>query len=198
MTWHSMEAEAVLAQLDTSPSGLTEEEVRKRLEQYGPNELTEGQRVSPLKIFLDQFKSFIIVILLVAVGLSAILGESIDAIVIGAIVLFASGLGFIQEYRAERAMEALKRMAAPTATVMRGGEELEIDAREVVPGDIIVLGTGDRIPADARIMEAVNLKVDEAPLTGESIPVGEGKEWSPPPVWRPNSVRSPKCSKKWR
>jgi Ca2+-transporting ATPase len=171
MTWHSMQAEAVLAQLGTSPSGLAAEEARKRLEQHGPNELTEGQRVPPLKIFLDQFKSFLIIILLVAVVLSAILGESIDAIVIGAIILFASGLGFIQEYRAERAMEALKRMAAPTATVMRGGEEQEIPAREVVPGDIIVLGTGDRIPADARIMEAINLKVDEASLTGESIPV---------------------------
>jgi Ca2+-transporting ATPase len=171
MTWHSMQAEAVLAQFGTSPSGLTEEEARKRLEQHGPNELTEGKRISPLKIFLDQFKSFLIIILLVAVGLSAILGEHIDAAVIGAIVLFASGLGFIQEYRAERAMEALKRMAAPSATVMRGGEEQEIPAREVVPGDIIVLGTGDRISADARLLEAVNLKIDEAPLTGESIPV---------------------------
>jgi len=171
MLWHTMETEAVLTHLGTSSAGLTDEEVRKRLEHYGPNELAEGERISPLKIFLDQFKSFLIVILLVAVILSAFLGEAVDAIVIGAIVLFASGLGFIQEYRAERAMEALKRMAAPTATVMRGGEEQEIPARELVPGDIIVLSTGDRIPADTRIMEAANLKVDEASLTGESIPV---------------------------
>jgi Ca2+-transporting ATPase len=171
MLWHTMEPEAVLAQLSTSSAGLTEEEARTRLEQHGPNELTEGQRISPLKIFFDQFKSFLIIILLVAVGLSVILGESIDAIVIGAILLFAIGLGFIQEYRAERAMEALKRMAAPTATVIRSGEEQEIPSREVVPGDIIVLSTGDRIPADARIIEAVNLKADEASLTGESIPV---------------------------
>jgi Ca2+-transporting ATPase len=166
-----METEAVLSQLHSSFAGLSDEEARKRLEQYGPNELTEGQRVSPLKIFFDQFKSFLIIILLVAIGLSAVLGQAIDAIVIGVIVLFASGLGFIQEYRAERAMEALKRMAAPLATVIREGEEHEILAREVVPGDIIVLSTGDRIPADARIMETANLKVDEAPLTGESVPV---------------------------
>ena len=171
MTWYTMETEAVLTQLRSSPAGLSDEEARKRLEQHGPNELTEGHRVSPLKIFFDQFKNILIIILLVAVGLSALLGESIDAIVIGAILLFAIGLGFIQEYRAERAMEALKRMAAPTATVIRGGEEQEIPSREVVPGDIIVLGTGDKIPADARIMEAVNLKADEASLTGESIPV---------------------------
>ena len=171
MTWHTMETAAVLTQLRSSPAGLSDEEARTRLEQHGPNELTEGHRVSPLKIFFDQFKNILIIILLVAVGLSALLGESIDAIVIGAILLFAIGLGFIQEYRAERAMEALKRMAAPTATVIRGGEEQEIPSREVVPGDIIVLGTGDKIPADARIMEAVNLKADEASLTGESIPV---------------------------
>ena len=171
MTWYTMETEAVLTQLRSSPAGLSDEEARTRMEQHGPNELTEGHRVSPLKIFFDQFKNILIIILLVAVGLSALLGESIDAIVIGAILLFAIGLGFIQEYRAERAMEALKRMAAPTATVIRGGEEREIPSREVVPGDIIVLGTGDKIPADARIMEAVNLKADEASLTGESIPV---------------------------
>ena len=171
MLWHTMETEEVLTQLGTSSAGLTEDEARTRLEYHGPNELVEGQRVSPLRIFLDQFKSFLIIILLVAVALSVFLGEGIDAIVIGAIVLFASGLGFIQEYRAERAMEALKRMAAPTATVIRGSEEQEIAARELVPGDIIVLSTGDRIPADARIIEAANLKVDEASLTGESIPV---------------------------
>jgi Ca2+-transporting ATPase len=171
IVWHTMEREGVLAQLSTSSAGLTAEEARTRLEQHGPNELTEGERVYPFKIFFDQFKSFLIVILLVAVGLSVILGESVDAIIIGAILLFAVGLGFIQEYRAERAMEALKRMAAPTATVIRGGEEQEIDARELVPGDIIVLCTGDRIPADARILEVANLKADEAPLTGESIPV---------------------------
>lgn len=171
MSWHTMETEAVLAQLRTSPAGLSDAEARKRLEAYGPNELAEGERISPLKIFLNQFNNFLIILLLVAVILSVISGKIVDAIVIGVIVLFASGLGFIQEYRAERAMAALKRMAAPLAAVIRGGEEQEIPAREVVPGDIIVLSTGDRIPADARILEVANLKVDEAPLTGESIPV---------------------------
>jgi Ca2+-transporting ATPase len=171
MTWYTMETEAVFANLGTSFSGLSTEEARRRREQYGPNELREGKRISPLKVFFDQFKSFLIIILLVAVVLSLTLGEVVDAAVIGAILLFASGLGFIQEYRAERAMETLKRMAAPTATVIREGCVQDIPARELVPGDVVVLRTGDKIPADARVLEAVNLKVDEAPLTGESVPV---------------------------
>jgi Ca2+-transporting ATPase len=110
------------------------------------------------------------------VVLSAVLREVIDATLIAVIVFFACGLGFIQEYRAERAMEALKRMAAPTASVLRDGKETEIPSRELVPGDVILIRTGDRIPADARLIEAVNLKTDEAPLTGESVPVDKMSE----------------------
>jgi Ca2+-transporting ATPase len=150
---------------------LSQEEAERRLAQYGPNELVEEGKVSPWKILLEQFKNFLIIILLVAVVLSAVLGEVADAIVIFVIVLFAAGLGFIQEYRAERTMEALKKMAAPTASVLRSGQEIEVPARELVPGDIIILKTGDRIPADARITESVNLRTEEAPLTGESVPV---------------------------
>ena len=174
--WHSLETHEVLTALDSGDSGLTSDEAQRRLVEFGPNELAEKKKVSAWAIFLEQFKSFLIIILLVAVALSAILGEVADAIVIGVIVLFASGLGFIQEYRAERAMEALKRMAAPTASVLRDGKEIEIPAAELVPGDIVSLRTGDRIPADARLIEAMNLRTDEASLTGESMPVEKTTE----------------------
>jgi Ca2+-transporting ATPase len=169
--WHNLEVSEALTSLDSKRDGLSQEEAQRRLAQFGYNELAAGERVSPWKIFLEQFKNFLIIILLVAVVLSAIMGEVADAIVIFAIVLFAAGLGFIQEYRAEKAMEALKKMAAPLASVLRNGKEAEIPSQELVPGDIIILRTGDRIPADCRLMEAVNFKADEAPLTGESIPV---------------------------
>jgi len=169
--WHNLEASKAVASLNSSSDGLSQEEAQKRLAQFGPNELVTKEKISPWLIFLEQFKSFLIIILLIAVVLSAILGEVVDAIIIGVIVVFACGLGFIQEYRAERAMEALKKMAAPTASVLRDGTETEIPSTELVPGDIILLRTGDRIPADARLIEAINLKTDEAPLTGESVPI---------------------------
>src|SRR4030042_283366 len=169
--WHNLEASDVLASLDSKPDGLSQEEAQHRLAQFGYNELAAGERISPWKIFFEQFKNFLIIILLVAAVLLAVVGEVADAIVIFVIILFAAGLGFIQEYRAEKAMEALKKMAAPMASVLRDGKEAEIPSRELVPGDIIILRTGDRIPADARLIEAVNLKADEASLTGESVPV---------------------------
>jgi hypothetical protein len=139
----------------------------------GLNELVEKGKVSAWKILLEQFKNFLIIILLVAVVLSAIMGEVADAIVIFVIVLFAAGLGFIQEYRAERAMEALKKMLSPTITALRGGKEEEVPSKELVPGDILLLEAGDKIPADARLVENHSLRCDEAPLTGESVPVGK-------------------------
>ncbi|MDI6815118.1 MAG: cation-translocating P-type ATPase, partial [Dehalococcoidales bacterium] len=144
---------------------------KKRLAQFGPNELVKKEKISPWKIFLEQFKSVLIIILLIAVALSAFIGEVVDAILIAVIVTFCCVLGFIQEYRAERALEALKKMTAPTASVLRDGKEKEISATELVPGDIILLRAGDRIPADGRLIEAVNLKTEEAPLTGESVPI---------------------------
>ena len=169
--WYNLKPEEVIASLNSSDHGLSQDEAQRRLAQFGPNELVEKKKISPWAIFLGQFKNFLIIILLIAVLLSAILGEVADAIVIFVIVLFAAGLGFMQEYRAERAMEALKKMAAPLASVLRDGQEIEIPARELVPGDINLLRTGDRIPADARLIEAVNLRTDEAPLTGESVPL---------------------------
>jgi Ca2+-transporting ATPase len=122
-------------------------------------------------LLLEQFKNILIVILLVAVGLSVVLGEGIEALVIAVIVLFAVLLGFVQEYRAERAIEALRQMAAPTATVLRDDEEQDIAARDLVPGDVILLRAGDKVPADARLIEAINLQIEESALTGESLPV---------------------------
>jgi len=169
--WYRREAKDVLSTLKSGREGLNAPEAQKRLGRYGANELSEKKGISPWALFLRQFKSFLIIILLIAVVLSAVLGEVADAVIIGIIVLFATSLGFFQEYRAERAMEALRRMAAPMASVRRGGKEVEIPARELVPGDIIILRTGDNIAADARLIEAVNLKANEAPLTGESTPV---------------------------
>lgn len=169
--WHGLTVPEVLGSLQTSIQGLTSEEAQKRLALFGPNELVGKESISPWAVFLSQFKNFLIIILLIAVALSAILGELADASVIALIVLFACGLGFVQEYKAERAMESLKKMAAPTASVLRDGKEIEILATLLVPGDVVLIGVGDRIPSDARLVEAVNLKADEASLTGESAPV---------------------------
>jgi Ca2+-transporting ATPase len=169
--WHNLSSDETLQRLSSRRSGLTEGEAKEQLARFGPNELKSAKKVSLWMLFLEQFKSLLIIILLFAVVLSAVIGEPIDAIIIGVIILFACGLGFIQEYRAEKAMEALKKMAAPTASVIRDGNEQEIPARDLVPGDLVVIRTGDRIPADARLIEAVNLKINEAPLTGESVPI---------------------------
>ena len=169
--WHAMNAREVMQSLGTGLDGLTDKEARIRLEKLGPNELRKGRRISPLKIFVGQFKEFLVIILIAAALVSAAIGEAVDAIVILAIIVAIAVLGFIQEYRAERALAALKKMAAPTATARRNGKEKEIPSGDLVPGDIISLAVGDKIPADARIIEVHNLEVNEASLTGESTPV---------------------------
>ncbi len=169
--WYNVIVEEVLQSLGSSRQGLSETEARQRLGRYGFNEIKEKKRASPFLLFLSQFKDFLIIILLGAVVLSLVLGEVVDSIVIIVIVLFATLFGFIQEYRAERALAALKEMAAPTAAVKRDGKIKDLPARELVPGDVIFTKTGDRIPADCRLVEAVNLKIEEASLTGESVPV---------------------------
>jgi Ca2+-transporting ATPase len=169
--WHVLSTEQVFAHLNAVPAGLTSAEATQRLAEYGPNELRAAGRVSPWAVLLGQFKNALIVILLVATVISAVLGHGVEAIAIAVIVLLAVLLGFVQEYRAERAIEALRRMAALTATVLRDGEEGEIPARDLVPGDVILLRAGDVVPADARLVEAINLQIEEAALTGESVPV---------------------------
>ena len=170
-TWHALSTEQVFAQLNADPAGLTSAEAARRLAEYGPNELRAADRVSPWAVLLSQFKNVLIIILLVATALSAVLGHGVEAIAIAVIVLLAVLLGFVQEYRAERAIEALRRMAALTATVLRDDEEMEIPARDLAPGDVILLRAGDVVPADARLVEAINLQIEEAALTGESVPV---------------------------
>ncbi|MBM4129356.1 MAG: HAD-IC family P-type ATPase, partial [Nitrospira sp.] len=181
--WHSIEAGQVLKELDTDPHrGLTSEEVKSRLEKYGYNELKKEERISPFTIFINQFKNILIIILIIAIILSALIGEVVDAAIIGVIVVFCAVLGFIQEYRAERALEALKKMLSPAITVLRDGKEGEVPSKELVPGDVLLLEAGDKIPADARLVELHSLKCDEAPLTGESVPVGKDIKPLPPDV----------------
>jgi Ca2+-transporting ATPase len=182
--WHSMEAAQALKELDTDlASGLTEDEARRRLQRYGYNELKKKEeRISPLAIFIEQFKNILIAILLIAAVLSAVIGEWMGAVLILVIVIFCAVLGFAQEYRAERALEALKMMLSPTTTVLRDGREAEIPSRELVPGDILLLEAGDRIPADARLLESHSLMCDEASLTGESVPVIKGTKPLPEDV----------------
>jgi Ca2+-transporting ATPase len=172
---HCLSPDEVMTNLGSSVNGLDEEEARSRLAKYGPNELEAKKGVPPLSIFLRQFKNFMTLVLiaaaLVSIGVAAYGGTSeeyLDAAVIIIIVLINAFLGFIQEYRAEKALEALKELAAPTTVVLRSGKEKKVPAKELVPGDLFILATGDKVPADGRVLEAVNLRIDEASLTGES------------------------------
>jgi len=182
--WHAMEIQQVFDALECSPKGLTSAEADRRLQKFGYNELVERKRATPLQILLNQFKDIFVIMLLVAIVFSVIIGwykggefeEYVDAITIGAIVALNAVVGFVQEYRSEKAIEAMKKLAAPRARVLRDGKETIIPAREVVPGDVILIEAGDRIPADARLFEVVDLKTEEAALTGESVPVDKATE----------------------
>lgn len=152
-------------------TGLSEKEAKRKFEKYGPNTLAEKKRISALKILLEQFSDFMVLILIACTLISAFMGEITEAITIVAIVIINSVLGFIQEYRTEKTMEALKGLAAPVARVIRDGRLVEIQAEMIVPGEMIVLEAGDRVPADALLVDANGLLVDESLLTGESVPV---------------------------
>ncbi|AEB75836.1 calcium-translocating P-type ATPase, SERCA-type [Clostridium botulinum] len=151
--------------------GLTSDEAKKRMKEYGPNVLEKKKRISPVKIFLEQFNDFIIWVLIAATILSAIMGEKADAITIVIIVIMNAILGFIQEYKTEKSLEALQNLAAPTSKVLRDQEVKVISAEELVPGDIVILESGDRVPADSILIEGNSLVVDESLLTGESVGV---------------------------
>jgi Ca2+-transporting ATPase len=174
--------EEVLADLDSCAAGLCHEEVRERLLRYGPNVLETAKAVNPVLLFLEQFKSFIIYILLFAVVFSCIIGEYVDSILILVILLANALIGFFQELNAHRSLEALKKIAALRATVLREGKRMIIDAVDLVPGDILVLRAGDKVPADARLLESVRLKVEESALTGESVPVEKNNRGLPQKV----------------
>jgi len=171
MDWYQRKVEDVIKQLQSSLQGLSSEEAIKRLKKYGHNELKEKKKKTPVMMFLDQFRDFMILVLIAAAIISGIIGEPSDTIAIVVIVVLNAIIGFTQEYRAEKAMAALKKMAAPTATVIRGGMPSNISASEIVPGDIVILEAGKIIPADMRLIETAQLKIEEAALTGESIPV---------------------------
>jgi len=184
--WHAKSVEDTLRDLNANENGLTSEEVEARRKTYGYNELKEKKRRTALQMFLGEFKDIFILLLLAATVLSAGIGyyESIgtgkgfletytDTITITIIVVLVAVSGFVQEYRAEKAIEALKKLTAPKARVIRDGRETMIPAREVVPGDMLVLEAGDTVPADARVLQAIELKSDEAVLTGESTPVNK-------------------------
>lgn len=151
--------------------GLTSAQAAGLLEKYGKNEITSGSKIKPLEIFISQFKSFLILILFIAAGLAFLAGEKIDTIFILIIITLNALFGFIQEYRAEKAIAALKSMVVTRVRVIRDGREIEINTVELVPGDIFIIEEGQKIPADALLLEAINLQVNEASLTGESIPV---------------------------
>jgi Ca2+-transporting ATPase len=169
--WHGLEVDEVYRRLESSPEGLDDAEAARRLAADGPNELREARRPSAWSHLLAQFQNVLIIILLVGAALSGVMGHATEAVVISVIVLFAVLLGFIQEYRAEKSLDALREMAAPTASVVRRGRESTVPARELVAGDVIVLKAGDRVPADCRLVEAANLRIEESALTGESAPV---------------------------
>ncbi|MBI2923900.1 MAG: cation-translocating P-type ATPase [Planctomycetes bacterium] len=170
--WHTLKPEEVLRTLGTdAAAGLPAVEVERRRAEFGPNRLAEPEHVPPWRLLLAQFRNVLVVILVVAVVLSAFLGHALEAAAIAVIILFAVALGFVQEFRAERAIEALRKMAAPRARVVRGGKENDVPAAELVPGDVLLLEAGDRLAADARLLEGAGLQAEEAPLTGESTPV---------------------------
>ncbi len=186
-SWHNEKVDDVMHELEVTHEGLTSQEAQERLKKYGANELVAKKRKSALSMFLGEFKDIFIILLIVATIFSAVIGyydvitgaeegfmeAMADAIIIGAIVILVAVTGFVQEYRAEKAIEAMKKLTAPKARVVRDGLEVIIPAKEIVPGDILVLESGDQVPADARIIEAIELKASEAVLTGESAPVNK-------------------------
>jgi Ca2+-transporting ATPase len=169
--WHALEAKEVLSHLRVEGNGLTSDEAGKRLEHYGPNQLKEAERPSFLQTLWEQLNNFVVILLIVASLISALLGDYVEAGAIMAIVVLNAILGIVQERRAEEALAALKKLAAPDAQVMRDRRRISIPASELVPGDLVFLEAGNFVPADIRLLEAVNLRVEEASLTGESLPV---------------------------
>ena len=175
---HQLPVPELAAQLSSDAGrGLSEREAKRRLEQYGLNELPKPKRRSFLRVFFEQFRDFMVLVLIGATAVSLVLGELGDAITIILIVIVNAVLGALQEFRAERSLEALKEMSAPTARVRRDGEERRIPAADVVPGDVLLLEAGDKPAADARLLQATELGVEEALLTGESVPVMKSADW---------------------
>jgi magnesium-transporting ATPase (P-type) len=170
MNWYQLTVKETFEKLRASESGLSDSEIKERLLQFGPNKLIEEERISKLKILLHQFTSPLIYILLIAGVVTIFLKEYIDSGVIFAVVILNAIIGYIQEYKAEESVRALKKMVVPKAKVLREGKEKEINSEELVPGDIVLLTSGVRVPADLRLFKTIELRVEEAMLTGESLP----------------------------
>ena len=179
MLYYTHSAAEVLQDMQTTENGLTSSEAAARLKTYGENILEEKEKISPLRILIDQFNSPVVWILLAALAISFFIGEKVDAIVIMAILIINAVLGFIQEYNAAKEIDALKKLSSLKALAIRGGKVKEIDSSEVVPGDTLIIREGDKVPADARVIEAVLLEVQESILTGESLPVKKTSEKLP-------------------
>ncbi|MDY6771476.1 MAG: cation-translocating P-type ATPase [Candidatus Nanohaloarchaea archaeon] len=174
--WHSQDLEAVYEEWGTSGDGLSSAEAARRLEEHGENAIQSGHEVHPIQIFIDQFRDFLIWILFAAAGVSMFLGKVVDAALIGLILVANGVFGFLQDYKAEESIAALKKMSSSSARVERGGKKREIDSRNVVPGDIVYLEAGDSVPADARLISQESLKVNESALTGESVGVDKEEQ----------------------
>jgi Ca2+-transporting ATPase len=170
LPWHTLTADETLERLSSSRDGLSSEEAARRLSEQGPNQLEEFYKPSKLRVFLRQFENYLIIVLIFAAAVSWIAGETTNAYAILGIIFFISLVGFFQEYRAERAMEALREMGAPEANVLRSGSMTRIPVRDLVPGDVVYLEAGDKVPADGRVIEETSLQVVESSLTGESVP----------------------------
>ncbi|MFN3891042.1 MAG: HAD-IC family P-type ATPase [Beijerinckiaceae bacterium] len=186
--WHAEDVEDVLRELGSSRSGLSSEEALARLKRDGANVLPEPPRASAFARFLRHFHNILIYVLIVAGGVSLALGHLVDAVVIAAVVIFNAGIGFLQEGRAEQALEAIRAMMDPHASVLRDGRRISISAADIVRGDVVLIEAGDRVPADLRILHCRNLRIDEAALTGESAPVE--KHAGPAPIGAPLAERS--------
>ena len=169
--FHALGSKACLLELNSGEGGLSESEAQERVSQYGFNELKEKKGKNPVLVFLEQFSSILVLLLIAAAGVSWALGEWLDAAAIMAIVILNAVFGFVQEYKAEQAIAALKKLVSPKARVLRGGREMQEESRLLVPGDVIVVEAGDRIPADCRLIEAIEFECEESALTGESLPV---------------------------
>lgn len=174
--WHSSDTDEVISSLQASPTGLTSQEAESRLKTYGPNRLQQEQARPWYRRFLDQFNNILMLILIVAAVASALLGHHLDAAAIVGVVVIIALIGFIQEGKAEQAIQSIRNMLSPQATVLRNGQRTVVEADTVVPGDVVLIESGDRVPADLRLIEVKRFCTDEAALTGESIPVDKNTQ----------------------
>ncbi len=186
MKWYQREVEDILRKLETSVKGLTEAEAAERIQEFGPNKLAEEGQISRLKLLLHQFTSPLIYVLMIAAVVTFFLQEYKDTGVIVAVIVLNAVIGYSQELKAEKNVRALKKLIVPKARVIREGRELEIDSEGLVPGDLVVLSSGSKVPADLRLVKAMELRIDEAMLTGESLPA----EKNPGTIWEENLSRN--------